>query len=48
MFFAWPVVLPYYFYRTRGGLGLIAALGVFLLFFAPLAMATITRVISQP
>ena len=48
MFFAWPVVLPYYFYRTRGGLGLLAALGVYFLFFAPLAIATIARITSQP
>jgi len=48
VFFAWPVVLPYYFYRTRGGIGLLATLGVYFLFLAPFAIATIAGVMPQP
>ncbi len=35
IFYAWPVLLPYYLYRTRGGNGLLLTLGVYGLFFGP-------------
>lgn len=31
MFFAWPVLLPFYLYRTRRRRGLMIAAGVYLL-----------------
>jgi hypothetical protein len=35
MFFAWPVLLPYYFYQTRGGKGVLLAIAVYCLVFGP-------------
>jgi hypothetical protein len=33
--FLWPVVLPYYLYRTRGRWGLLLGLGSWLLYLVP-------------
>jgi hypothetical protein len=33
VFFAWPFVLPYYLYRTRGALGLAYTTAVYALYF---------------
>jgi hypothetical protein len=33
--FLWPIVLPYYLYRTRGWTGLLLGGGFWLLFLAP-------------
>jgi len=43
-FFAWPVVVPYYLYRTRGRRGLALIFGVGGLFIAPYLVAAIIRV----
>jgi hypothetical protein len=35
MFFVWPVLLPYYFYQTRGGKGVLLTIAVYGLVFGP-------------
>lgn len=47
MFFAWPVVLPYYLYRTRRGKGLMWATGVGALFLVPYVTAGIIRGVTR-
>lgn len=37
--FAWPVLVPYYLYRTRGRFGLVLGACVWLLYLAPEAAA---------
>jgi hypothetical protein len=35
VFWVWPVVVPYYLYRSRGGRGLLLALGIWGLYRVP-------------
>src|SRR5262249_25191735 len=35
VFFAWPVAMPYYLYRTRGGKGLLEGIGFHALYLSP-------------
>lgn len=42
--FAWPFVVPYYLYKTRGGRGLLSAIGIYALFLAPFVPAAILTV----
>lgn len=39
LFFAWPLVLPYYLYRTRGPRGLLFSAAILALAVAPEAVA---------
>ncbi len=41
--FAWVIVIPYCFYRTRRLRGLFAAAAIFALWFAPSVVATVLR-----
>jgi len=41
VFFGWPLVVPYYLYRTRGMRGLIITGAVYSLFIAPPVISTI-------
>ena len=43
VFFAWPLVLPYYFYRTRGGRGVLYLLGIYGLYVVPYVTSAIIR-----
>ena len=48
VFFAWPVVVPYYLYRSRGRRGLLLGAGIFCLYVAPaLAEAVVRTVLSK-
>src|SRR4051812_44486328 len=35
VFFLWPILVPYYLHRTRGGAGLALGAGVWLLYLVP-------------
>ena len=43
VFFGWPVVVPYYLYRTRGWRGLIVIAAVYMLYVTPEVISTIVR-----
>ena len=43
VFFGWPIVVPYYLYRTRGGRGLLLAAGIWGLQIVPSATAQLVR-----
>jgi hypothetical protein len=43
VFFGWPVVVPYYLYRTRGSRGLFVTAAVYMLYVAPTVISTIVR-----
>jgi hypothetical protein len=43
-FFAWPFVVPYYLYRTRGWRGLLWGLGIGGLYLVPYLAAAIVQV----
>jgi hypothetical protein len=47
-FFAWPVVMPYYLYRTRGWRGLYLAAGLYALFIVPLMIEALCVVWMEP
>lgn len=48
VFWAWPFVVPYYLYRTRGGMGLLSSVGIYGLYAVPsLARGVIQVVLSQ-
>jgi len=47
VFFGWPVVVPYYLYRTRGKRGLILTAAVYLLFVVPTVISAIVSVIVR-
>jgi hypothetical protein len=44
VFFAWPFILPYYLYRTRGRRGLFLVTGIYGLFLMPYLTAQILRI----
>ena len=44
VFFAWPFIVPYYLYRTRGGRGLFVVAGVYGLYLMPYLTAQIVRI----
>jgi hypothetical protein len=44
VFFAWPIVVPYYLYKTRGRRGVLFALGIGALFLTPPLAAAIISV----
>ena len=44
VFFAWPVFLPYYMYRSRGARGLLLTTFVYALVVIPNIVATVIRV----
>jgi hypothetical protein len=47
VFFGWPVVVPYYLYRTRGKRGLVVTAAVCTLYVAPVAISVIASVIVR-
>ena len=47
VFFLWPVLVPYYFCKTRGLRGSLIALGVYALILASLVFAAIADVASR-
>jgi hypothetical protein len=42
-FFAWPFVVPYYLYRTRGGRGLLWSLSIAGLYLVPYLVAAVVQ-----
>ncbi len=44
VFFAWPIVVPYYLYKTRGVRGLLFAVGIGALFLMPSLAAAVIKV----
>ena len=44
VFFAWPIIVPYYLYRTRRGRGLLLVTGIFGLHMMPYVIAQIARI----
>jgi hypothetical protein len=44
VFFAWPAVVPYYLYRSRGRRGLLLGAGIWALYIAPYLTALIVRI----
>jgi len=44
VFFAWPIVVPYYLYRTRGARGLLLAAGFYALVILPLVVGIVARI----
>lgn len=44
VFFAWPLVVPYYLFKTRGGRGLLVAAGIGGLFITPSIAWAIAKV----
>jgi hypothetical protein len=47
VFFAWPLVLPWYFYRSRGKRGLLYVTAVYGLAFLPDLAARIANLSSR-
>lgn len=47
VFFAWPLVLPYYLYRTRGGRGLRYLFGLYGLYLMPSVISAIFGTIHR-
>ena len=43
VFFAWPIVVPYYLVRTRGLRGLVLVAGVYTLAILPLVVGIVAR-----
>jgi len=43
VFFAWPLLVPYYLYKTRGGRGLVLFAGIWVLDLIPFVAADIAR-----
>jgi len=43
VFFAWPLAVPYYLHRTRGGRGLLLTAAIYGLYLAPEVIADILR-----
>jgi len=44
VFFAWPFIVPYYLYRTRGRRGLFLVTGIYGLYLMPYFAAQIVRI----
>lgn len=44
VFFAWPAVVPYYLYRSRGGRGLLLGVGIWGLNITPSVTAQLVRI----
>jgi hypothetical protein len=44
VFFAWPFVVPYYLYRTRGARGLLFSAGILVLAIVPEVAADVIRI----
>ena len=44
LFFAWPLVVPYYLYRTRGARGLLFSAGILALAIVPDVAAQVIRI----
>jgi len=44
VFFAWPFIVPYYLYRTRGRRGLFLVTGIYGLYLLPYLTAQIVRI----
>ena len=47
VFFAWPVVLPWYLWKTRRGRGVLYAVAVYALSVIPNVTAAVVRVASR-
>jgi len=47
VFFGWPVVVPYYLYRTRGKRGLVVTAAVYTLYVAPVVISVIASTIVR-
>jgi hypothetical protein len=45
VFWAWPVVAPYYLYRTRGRRGVLTAVGVWGLYIVPTFVWSVVHVV---
>ena len=48
LFFAWPFVLPYYLFRTRGARGLLSSAGILALAIGPDLAADVIRITHTP
>ena len=46
VFFGWPIMVPYYLYRTRRVRGLLSSLGICALYFVPDTVTVIIRLTS--
>jgi hypothetical protein len=46
VFFAWPFVLPYYLYKTRGVRGLLFFAAIFALFVVPNIAVIVVRILN--
>lgn len=47
VFFAWPLALPYYLYRTRGKKGLLMAAAIYGSYLAPIVVLAILSTIAR-
>ena len=45
VFFIWPLLAPYYLYRTRGGRGLLIVTGIYIMYLTPDVAAQIARIV---
>lgn len=48
LFFCWPVLMPYYFLRTRGARGLLPTAAVFAMAIMPFVIAAILAALYGP
>jgi hypothetical protein len=46
VFFAWPFVLPYYLYKTRGARGLLFFATIFALFLVPNIAVIVVHILN--
>ena len=47
VFFGWPLVVPYYLYRTRGTRGLIIMAAIYGLYLAPMVVLAIVSTVAR-
>ena len=47
VFFGWPVVVPYYMYRTRGKRGVFVTAAIFTLYVAPVVFSAVVSTIAR-
>lgn len=47
VFFAWPIVLPWYLWKTRRGRGLLYTVAVYVLYVIPNVIAAVVRITSR-
>ena len=47
VFWGWPVVAPYYLYRTRGRRGILVAVGVWGLYIVPTFVWSVVHIVKR-